>query len=774
MKFNYKKVATVLGSALMLGSTVALAAAASFTPSSFTDGGIALVVGQKAALSDMKAAIDLTANLAPATSTTTASSTTVSGGDSYKIEKSSQKFWLGTNVSAIRSTLDDTQLPALLATGKYIDSDNDEFDYKQSVALSSNLKLEMFNDRNYKSDTPTLGFFLSGDEEVLSYTLDMTDKPYFNKLETTNLPIMGKEYYVLDVASNNKTITLLDAANDVVVTEGEASTLTVGDKTYELSTWIGQSGSDNVAKITVNGETTNSLEAGQTQRLSDGAYIGIKDIMYSSKDSAVSKVELSIGSGKLKIVNASKVELNDETVKNVIGTIGGTTQLESITLQWTINDKTFITKDTELVMPGFGAIKVSFGGVNFPTEESLTVESDGDNNMQLSGVQLENGAVDVPFLGKADGNVNFTYIGADTDQLIVTSSAATITYNGTSSSNDDFLIASWTDGTDAESYLVRPVDFNDPTSGDDTVDFEINDGSGWSSTGYKDLSLSDELSLGNMDLSITALNSTTGYQSVTLSRGSDTGVAFNVLYTKEGMKVTLPTRNDVNASTNTSSYVLKFQEENNDGDIGAGNTFNVTLGITASPDYLAEVSSVAGSNSSREKSATDVYESWTYSALATKLVEDNSGDQGMVTITYHGGESFGDVYVNAPSATIAAGSTGSTTTSGVMTVYDNEVSSVSGKNLIVIGGSAVNSVASELLGGAGAGDSFTTATGVKAGEAIIKSFARSGKVALLVAGFNAEDTSKAVTYLSNNAINTTVGGAGMKVTSATTATAITA
>jgi hypothetical protein len=34
MKINFKKVATVLGSALMLGSTAAFAAAASFTPSS--------------------------------------------------------------------------------------------------------------------------------------------------------------------------------------------------------------------------------------------------------------------------------------------------------------------------------------------------------------------------------------------------------------------------------------------------------------------------------------------------------------------------------------------------------------------------------------------------------------------------------------------------------------------------------------------------------------------------------------------------------------------
>ncbi len=108
-----------------------------------------------------------------------------------------------------------------------------------------------------------------------------------------------------------------------------------------------------------------------------------------------------------------------------------------------------------------------------------------------------------------------------------------------------------------------------------------------------------------------------------------------------------------------------------------------------------------------------------------------------------------------------------------MTVMDNAVSTVAGKNLVVVGGSAINSVAAELLGSAYREAAFTSATGVAAGEFLIQSFSRSGKTALLVAGYNAADTEKAVTYLLNNDVDTTVG-TKLKGTSATEATLVTA
>ncbi|MAH49398.1 hypothetical protein CMI37_26480, partial [Candidatus Pacearchaeota archaeon] len=95
------------------------------------------------------------------------------------------------------------------------------------------------------------------------------------------------------------------------------------------------------------------------------------------------------------------------------------------------------------------------------------------------------------------------------------------------------------------------------------------------------------------------------------------------------------------------------------------------------------------------------------------------------------------------------------------------------KNLIVVGGSCINSVAADLLGQAACSADFTTLTDVAAGEFLIESFDRSGNTAILVAGYNAEDTTKAVTYLTNNAVETAVG-TKLKGTSATEATVVTA
>ena len=66
MKFNFRKIASVLASAVMLGSTAGFAAAAMNYPAPFVKLGVAdvaVVVGGSAASSDYLAAVDLGQNL---------------------------------------------------------------------------------------------------------------------------------------------------------------------------------------------------------------------------------------------------------------------------------------------------------------------------------------------------------------------------------------------------------------------------------------------------------------------------------------------------------------------------------------------------------------------------------------------------------------------------------------------------------------------------------------------------------------------------------------
>ena len=63
--FNFKKIASVLASAVMLSSTIGFAAAASY-PTPFVESGtadVAVIWGGNAAISDLTAAIDLQSDL---------------------------------------------------------------------------------------------------------------------------------------------------------------------------------------------------------------------------------------------------------------------------------------------------------------------------------------------------------------------------------------------------------------------------------------------------------------------------------------------------------------------------------------------------------------------------------------------------------------------------------------------------------------------------------------------------------------------------------------
>ncbi len=89
---------------------------------------------------------------------------------------------------------------------------------------------------------------------------------------------------------------------------------------------------------------------------------------------------------------------------------------------------------------------------------------------------------------------------------------------------------------------------------------------------------------------------------------------------------------------------------------------------------------------------------------------------------------------------------------GSIIVKDTEVSSVSSKNLIVVGGSCINSVAAKLLGSDVplCGAAWTAKTDVGVGQFLVKEYTspyNSEKIAFLVAGYEAADTTAAVNSL---------------------------
>jgi len=757
-KLNFRKITALAGSLLMAGATLGLASAAAY-PAPFVSGGtanVAVVYGTGSGVSSLDAVQAGNIQTDLSTYLSGSGGSTVSGGDSYKFEKTSTKFHLGDNFTAIRTSITDEQLTTLLSDGKYTDDDNDEFDYTQKITMGT-APLVLFEDSEYEDDVPTVGIKISSGTHVLNYSLTFSDTPEFRDLENTNLPLMGKEYYVLDngttIAEGSTKLTLLDSAESTILSEGESTT--VEGKEVSIS-YI----SSTEVKLMVDGETTNSLEEGETQKLSDGSYIGVKDILYDAKDTGISKLEFSIGSGKLILTDNSEVELNEETITGLTAHIVNDTstsqKLSSITLIWNADDDLFITEDSAVTMPGFEAISLSYGGMTYPAEEEIKVDVSNEV-FTLTNFPLDDGAADIDLYYINETSGNFSGYGKDSDDQLLISSIQSILFND---SAHQYFIASWNDTSDSASYLMRATNFKTETLVNKTTIQYMKDGT-WTDA-KTDAVPTDEVTLGDLILNVGVIDK----NAKTVNLSGDSSVQFDTLYTAEGLALTLGLESTVATTTfagnNISSLPLVFTEEDRSGNLAAGGTFTVTLSAGGSTTKTASVTGVTGlSGTSLEIENTDVYRQFEYSALATETLYDKGdSDAKKLNILYHGDEVAADVYITSPDATVTPGDGGAI---GDIIVTDAEISSVATKNLIVVGGSCINSAAATLVGGAYCGAAWTEATGVGAGQFLIKGYASSSltsKMALLVAGYEAADTVNAATFLVNQKPDTSVGGIG--------------
>jgi hypothetical protein len=777
---NFKKVTAVATSLLMTGLTIGTAVAANY-PEPFVVGGaadVAVVYGASAPL-DAPQATNIQTDLADYV--TSSGPSTVVGGDSVLLAKPSDKLNLGDAITVKGVSLDDNDLEELLADGTYRNDKNTEFSFEQKITLGS-IALSHFSDSDYKNKEPTIGFKISSNTPVLNYTLDfITDAESevsngkLTDLEQTTLNILGKSYYILSATNGtdgDTKMTLMDAANSAVIREGETTTLDVAGDTYTVSvSYVTQVGSTNKAKLVINGELSNELTtSSDPYHLGNNVYLGIKNIVYNSKESGVSQVEFSIGSGKLELENEQEVEFNDEDIRGLKSYItrgtasSGTERIDNIVLEWKVDEEAFITPEQDLVMPGFGALSLSMGSFIKPSVETVTVDYDGDDSISLE-VPVEDGTAKFNIL-RANSSGEFDLIGKDSDERLAVSASSELIFRRKDDSDnyDRYFVVTYNTTSDAQSYLlsadVRESDAKNRT----TIRNEV--------TGQDicvDRVANDVCTIGDASVTINEVyrNSTTEY--VNMTAGTNTN--FNTMFTKEGLKIYLPfvsgdTGNDTvtspgaisfaddsnnTAGHNSDSFNLWFAEEDKDGNKGDGVPFYVVLNDNTDGDlHVTSISNVTA-NIYDVPGESDDTVGVVVSDLATQVTRIVVSDKGKVEVAYNGEEAYAEVYATAADAAVQ------TSASGVMVVKDSEVASVATKNLVVVGGSCINTAAAALVGGSYCGEDFTAATGVGANQYLVKGYADStltSKLALLVAGYEAADTAAAATYLTTQTVDT--------------------
>ena len=253
--------------------------------------------------------------------------------------------------------------------------------------------------------------------------------------------------------------------------------------------------------------------------------------MYVSKDTGISKVEISIGTGKLEIAHGQAIELNDVTINEIVGFMiqDSSYKLDKIVLQWTTDDEEFITTDSELLMPGFKAVKFSFGDFVIPKEEKETLENSGSDVMVLK-TSLKDGEVPggIPLL-KANSTGGFELIGKDSSNRLVTNNYRHLFVNETA--GDKYIVASWNSTTEAESYYLKV----ETTSEDNVNKVKFTNEV---TKAYKVITNGSDASFGGVVLTVNNLTRDGTKKWVNISINS--GGSFNELYTKEGLKFYLP------------------------------------------------------------------------------------------------------------------------------------------------------------------------------------------------------------------------------------------
>jgi len=822
MKFNFKKITSVLASAVMLGSTIGIAAAANY-PSPFVKGGsanVAVIVGAASPANvDLAAATDVAVSLQTELSRQTGSGTsTASGGDSVEIIGAGSTYLnLGYGLKDVFTTdIDKSNMPNLLADGTYRNADNTDYDYQQTITLG-NLSLTHFADSDYNDKEPTIGFKLAKNDPILNYTLDFKKDAQatvaanaITGLENTDIMMLGKSYRIIDADNTtNSYLTMLGGSVEGVLNLNEEETKTFAGKEYSVKLVYVD---DDEVQFDIDGVRTTKLNKGEVYKLSDGTNLGVKDLSYQNFAGGVMSAEYTLGAEKLKIEDGQKLEINDEDEDSITCYIteditGSKFVLQEFTLEWVADDEYFITPGKDLAMPALNSVKLTMGSFYTPKQEVIKVVPDGSDSVELQ-VPLKDGTASFNILYGSDG-VNWTVVGKDSTgrlstvtmeentlgQAAANKATTNVTFNETS---DDWFIVSYNSTTAAESYLLSAKTTQSGGINYTTIKNEV--------TGKaicEDVQTARTCKIGNAV--ITVENNYNDDDAATFAAG--TGVSFDRLYSAEGIEIRLPWLNEsiinatalefsscVNAAgpagtevvavtvfnntatgtttqncySNHGVYDLVMVEEDKDGNLGVGQAFNVTLGWSGAKTTVQSVSEMYMQGAQDfEIGNSDVFVGYIRSQLATKSEFDTGGTQDTVTYTYHGAQAYAPVFVAEPSVTVTTGD-GSSTTLGEVNYYDNEIDSVKSKNLIVVGGSCINTVAAEILGGSYCGAQFTSSTGVGPDQFLVKvvdsPYKTTDQIAMLVAGYEAADTKKAVTYVTNEKPVTTVGTTLKKAT----------
>ena len=762
-----------------------------------------IVVGEAAATQDVLGAIDIATSLQYASKTTTivntgTASTTSATGDAKKIEMSTNKLEINETISGIMESVTSSDLDAL--SDEIISNEYGDFTYTQTIYIPDGAsRIRFVADPDDDDSVAAPYFYIPNGQSVYRYKLAFTPALKSDHSTATGigledirnkkLSMLGKEYTILKAAhadANETALTLMAGAVSDILEEGASKTYTVGGNDYDITLdYVGTA----EAKFTVNSEVTDSLAEGDTYKLADGSEIGIVDILAQEFAGGLRKVDFNLGASKIKIDDTdtssnsgstwgATVTVSTEDMSQLKGDIktsvdGGTAhgcdvQITSIELNYTAGDDLYIpvggsvsaVADEKEGQDGnfiAGAFDFTFQGLQIGKTEEIELIPTGSNNYKIKftnkgGIEYSQSIVACNdttnegqfHLGRYSGSTMYDLV---TDETLATAK------------NEYFFVEKSQYSHILQFKTVKPGSSASDGTGTVTVK-DVGSGDLHEVT-YTNMSSNLQADL-NLDGNTFKLNVSSDTTSATLSNidfngdgdYSDTN-QWPRLFTQYGALINL-----TEDSNTTVVRITAEEDEDNARDI-------IKINFTESGDNKIDIQGYAAvtvtgaypagpgyaDNLQLSEDGAYLYKWYSNYGMFVELDEVGSGNtQNSFKVIYPDEQVFGAFFVEGASAAYTTATGAGTVESTSVTRIDVGAAvldtdpAVDGKetekNLIVVGGPAINRAAAVLLGVPF--PSYGAASTVPENAAIIKLVEQTdGNVALIVAGWTAEDSQRA-------------------------------
>ena len=774
------KVAALGAGIAMMGTTItgALAVNLNDYPSAFKDA--LVVVGTAASGADDTAAADVAGDIP-----TTAKVSQISG-DTYTLEKSGNKFNINQDLANVDSSVTDTELD-LLADQTFKDDEGTttgDYDYTQTIYFTdTQTGANVSGQYVYQADTSGnresrpvadyLKFPSTTGRYAWNYTIKITGSKIAIKdaadLENNVLSVLGRDWTITDVSTGNTSYGTVDKltllAGDVLSTILQGST--VGGVTV-----VDVDEGESKCVIEYAGKTY-IVDKGQTKTMDDGTIIGVTDVTAIHEAGAGQDMcELAIGAHKLVLEDGQQANVNNEDVDTSTVFISGNETvnvagLKYITVAYQPEDTTWLTVGESLEDPIFGAFKIVFNNIVEKDKEEIKIDLVGDKIR----MKMQNSDGDVfddyiCFLNGTGTNRNLLKGYSDIKQMIV-ANQANLTNNSIDTNGVDprglkgtrFLM-SFSGVSHIAEITAIDTSENKTTiklldTGEVYKDLEYVDGS---TTTFNDINSNLRLSY-NLNLQAAGAAVTT-FAHINFTRINDRGPSWftkndgNITFwNNDTVRGTVPPSGGQGQDTTgaASGCLMTFREEgysrksveNDVVSMGNGNNINLSIEFRYDANDNEIEWNATGSNSlgaavtMLKKDDDSQYDYRARTSYGTYL-EQYQKDDGDLTIYFPSEPVYAELVIAATEAV--------TGTMGTLTpVLETEVSDVKAQNLILVGGPCANGLTAQFTGES---KTFPDCnTNYNAGEAMLKLFSNGDKVALVVAGYSADDTKRAAVAL---------------------------